>query len=102
MGTECPLKPSNHPIQEKDGFGWDARMQGFVLSSFSFGYVTTQLVGGVLAEQFGGKWIFGTCILVCSTLEFLIPMAANANVFALMAIRAIQGCTRQTHVNRLC
>ena len=64
MGTECPVEHSNLPIEEKEGFDWDARMQGLVLSSFSFGYVTTQLVGGILAEQFGGKWIFGVCILV--------------------------------------
>ena len=90
-GTECPVEPSDELMEEGDGgFDWDAQMQGLVLSSFSFGYVTTQLVGGVLAERFGAKWIFGVCILLCSLLEFLVPVAAKGNVFSLMGVRAIQ------------
>ena len=95
------MKHIDHPIQETEGFDWDARMQGLVLSSFSFGYVTTQLIGGILAERFGGKWIFGVCILVCSVLEFVIPLAAKFNIFALMAVRAIQECMtklRESHL----
>ena len=85
------MEQSNDLIEEKDGFDWDAQMQGLVLSSFSFGYITTQLVGGILAERFGAKWIFGVCILLCSLLEFAVPLAAKGNVFALMGVRAIQG-----------
>ena len=89
--TECLIEHSNGIMEDKHGFNWDAQMQGLVLSSFSFGYITTQLIGGILAERFGAKWIFGVCILVCSLLEFVIPLAANGNVFALMGVRAIQG-----------
>ena len=90
-GSECLMEQSKVLMEDRDGFNWDAQMQGLVLSSFSFGYVTTQVVGGVLAERFGAKWIFGVCILICSALEFLIPVAAYGNVFALMGVRAIQG-----------
>ena len=90
-GTECLIEESNEIMEEKNGFNWDAQMQGLVLSSFSFGYITTQLVGGILAERFGAKWIFGVCILFCSLLEFVIPLAANRSIFALMGVRAIQG-----------
>ena len=85
------MEQSNDLIEEnKEGFNWDAQVQGLVLSSFSFGYITTQIVGGILAERFGAKWIFGVCIFVCSALEFVIPVAAKGNVFALMGVRAMQ------------
>ena len=91
MGTECHSEQSNNLIDEKSGFDWNAQTQGLVLSSFSVGYFSTQLVGGILAERLSAKWIFGTCLFICFGLEFLIPLAANVNVLALMAVRAVQG-----------
>ena len=93
MGTECLSEQSNDLIEQKGGFDWDAQTQGLVLSSFSFGYFSTQFVGGILAERFSAKWIFGICLFICFVLEFFIPLAANVNVFALMGVRAIQGGT---------
>ena len=43
-----------------------------MLSSFSFGYITIQIVIGILAKHFWGKLISGGCIFVCSFLEFVI------------------------------
>ena len=91
IGIECHSEQSINLIEEKGGFDWDAQTQGLVLSSFSFGYFSTQLIGGILAEQFNAKWIFGVCLFICFALEFVIPLAANGSVFVLMGARAIQG-----------
>jgi len=40
-------------------FGWSPTTQGLVLSSFFVGYLTTQILGGVLSDKFGGKWVLG-------------------------------------------
>jgi MFS family permease len=40
-------------------FEWDEFTRGIVLSAFSYGYVTTQIVGGRLAERYGIKRIYG-------------------------------------------
>ncbi|POG59204.1 hypothetical protein GLOIN_2v856345 [Rhizophagus irregularis DAOM 181602=DAOM 197198] len=40
-------------------FGWSSTTQGLVLSSFFVGYLTTQVLGGALADKFGGKWVLG-------------------------------------------
>ncbi|WP_222927465.1 MFS transporter [Qipengyuania marisflavi] len=35
-------------------YGWDMSTQGLVLSSFFVGYLLTQIVGGRLADRYGG------------------------------------------------
>ena len=40
-------------------FGWSSTTQGLVLSSFFVGYLSTQVLGGALADKFGGKWVLG-------------------------------------------
>ena len=36
-------------------FGWDSFFSGLVLSSFWAGYALTQILGGKLADKFGGQ-----------------------------------------------
>ena len=38
---------------------WGMRTQGMVLSSFFVGYLLLQIVGGLLADRFGGKVVLG-------------------------------------------
>jgi MFS family permease len=85
----------------QDGpFNWDETTQGYVLGSFFYGYVVTQIPGGRLAELFGGKWIFGAGILVTSVFTLLTPLAANLSFYALIAVRVIEG--QLTHMNHRC
>ena len=91
MGIECQFNHSGDLSEDKGGFNWDAQTQGLALSSFSFGYFSSQLIGGILAERFSGKWILGVCLFICSVLEFVIPLAAHYNVWLLIGMRAIQG-----------
>ena len=35
-------------------FDWDSRQQGIVLSSFFYGYICTQFIGGIIAAKIGG------------------------------------------------
>ena len=39
-------------------FDWGPFTQGQVLAAFSYGYVTTQVIGGRLAEKFGIKKVY--------------------------------------------
>lgn len=41
-------------ITEQD-FPWDTKQRGLVLSSFFYGYVTTQILGGYFASRIGGN-----------------------------------------------
>ena len=72
-------------------FNWDANTQAFILGAFFYGYILTQVPGGWLAERFGGKWLFGVGILCTSVLTLLTPLAARTHVYALVAVRVMEG-----------
>ncbi|GIX82935.1 hypothetical protein CDAR_209881 [Caerostris darwini] len=72
-------------------YDWSTETQGLILSSFYYGYVVTQLPGGILCERLGAKWIFGVGVMITSSLYLLIPLAASWGVGALIAIRILQG-----------
>ncbi|CAG0922893.1 unnamed protein product [Notodromas monacha] len=60
-----------------DKFAWDESTQSWILSSVFIGYITTQLLGGRLAERFGGKLVLGVPMLLAGLLSLLTPVAAK-------------------------
>lgn len=79
--------------QEADGeFKWTASTQGYILSSFFYGYVLTQIPFGMLAKRFGALGFLGWGMLLNSVFAFVVPIAARqGGVFWLCVIRFIQG-----------
>ncbi|RIB20176.1 major facilitator superfamily domain-containing protein [Gigaspora rosea] len=43
-------------------FNWDHSIQGYVSSAFYIGYFTTLIIGGVIADKFGGKRVLSVGI----------------------------------------
>ena len=64
---------------------------GFVLSSFFYGYIVTQIPGGWLAAKYSGKNLFGFGILMTSLLTLVTPIAARYNVYLLTSLRMAEG-----------
>ncbi|XP_042874629.1 sialin-like isoform X2 [Penaeus japonicus] len=78
--------------QEKEGeMEWDEVTQGLVLASFFYGYALTQIVGGRLADLYGTRWVFGSCIFSGGICAVLSPLAARTHYAAFIALRIIQG-----------
>ncbi|XP_050541052.1 vesicular glutamate transporter 1 [Daktulosphaira vitifoliae] len=75
----------------KSEFDWGPELRGAVLSSFFYGYITTQLIGGLLASKFGGVRMIGYGILNTAFLTIITPMAARYSVFAVLVLRVIEG-----------
>ena len=72
--------------------GWGERAVGLVQSSFLWGYALTPLVGGWLADRYGGKIVLGVGITLWSLATLLTPAAAAAGTLApLLATRATMG-----------
>ena len=64
---------------------------GWILSSFFFGYLITQVPGGWLAERYGGRWIFGIGIVMTAVLTLFTPLAVYWHIGALIAVRVAEG-----------
>ncbi|OWF49145.1 Sialin [Mizuhopecten yessoensis] len=93
---ECPDPVNNvttKPTANKAmDFDWDEATQGLILSSFFYGYVATQIPGGMLSERFGGKHLVGFGILIMAILTILTPLvAAEFGTWALITTRVIEG-----------
>jgi ACS family sodium-dependent inorganic phosphate cotransporter len=78
-------------IPMAEDFGWSPRTQGTVLSSFFMGYLMLQIVGGRLADRFGGKIVLGAGVLLWSLFTVLTPPAALAGFGILLATRVAMG-----------
>ena len=72
--------------------GWGERAVGLVQSSFLWGYALTPLVGGWLADTYGGKVVLGGGIAIWSLATLFTPFAASAESLApLLVTRATMG-----------
>jgi len=71
--------------------GWSLDTQGLVLSSFFIGYLLLQVVGGRLADRFGGKVVLGAGVLLWSLFTFLTPPAAMVGLGILIVTRIAMG-----------
>ena len=65
--------------------------QGLVLSSFSWGYITSQIVGGRLSELYGFKAVYGLGLTVPMVLMLLHPVAARTSVWLFICLRVVTG-----------
>lgn len=93
-GTECPghadpaVRKHNHTASV---YNWDSETQGWILSSFFYGYIVTQVPGGYLAGRFGPKWLMGLGILGTVIFTLLTPVAADLGAGYLIAVRVLEG-----------
>ncbi|KAM3851902.1 sialin isoform 4-T4 [Vipera latastei] len=72
-------------------YPWDAEMQGWILGSFFYGYIITQVPGGYLARQFGAKLLLGFGILGTAVFTLFTPLAADLGAGFLIAVRVLEG-----------
>lgn len=70
---------------------WSPEMQGRVLSAFFVGYLLLQVVGGRLADRYGGKAVLAGGVLCWSLFTMLTPPAAAAGFAVLIVARVLMG-----------
>ncbi|XP_012787603.1 sialin isoform X1 [Sorex araneus] len=91
---ECPEhSPSIKVLHNQTGkrYQWDAETQGWILGSFFYGYIITQIPGGYIASKVGGKLLLGFGVLSTSVFTLFTPIAADFGVGTLIALRALEG-----------
>ncbi|XP_030627244.1 sialin [Chanos chanos] len=84
-----PVRPThNHTASV---YNWDHETQGWILGSFFYGYILTQIPGGYLARKYGAKWLLGLGILGTVIFTLLTPVAADLGPGYLIAVRVLEG-----------
>lgn len=78
-------------VQMSEEYGWQPSSKGIFLSSFFWGYITTQLVGGVAARKLGAKFMLSFVVVVPSIFTMLIPLVAAWSPVLFVACRVIIG-----------
>ena len=63
----------------------------FILGSFFWGYICTELPGGRLAEVIGARKVFGYSMLVSSFVTLLTPLAATFGYEMVAGLRVVLG-----------
>lgn len=72
-------------------FNWNSATVGLIQSSFFWGYLLTQIVGGIWADKIGGKKVLGFGVIWWSIATVLTPIAARLGLPFLLVMRAFMG-----------
>lgn len=72
-------------------FDWGPELRGAVLSSFFYGYISTQLIGGLLGSKLGGVKLIGYGVLSTAVLTIFTPVAARYSVYLVIVLRIVEG-----------
>ncbi|VVC37042.1 Major facilitator superfamily,Major facilitator superfamily domain [Cinara cedri] len=75
----------------KSEFQWGSEVRGVVLSSFFYGYICTQMIGGIIGSKIGGVKLIGYGILSTAIFTTLTPIAARYSVYLLIVLRIVEG-----------
>lgn len=100
MGKLRFLKNVSVAVSQVMEFDWNEKTQGLVLSSFFWGYVVTQMPGGMFADKYGGKATLGLGMLLSSIGTIITPFVARTyGPAALIVLRVVIGLAQvKTHL----
>lgn len=61
MTENRTVEHANGSVTFEQYFDWNSKQQGLVLSSFFYGYICTQFIGGYIASRIGGN-VVSKCV----------------------------------------
>lgn len=70
---------------------WSADIQSYVLASFYWAYIISQIIGGQATQKLGTKRVFGYAQLATALCSLCIPWASETHYGIVIALRSIQG-----------
>ncbi|KAL7636796.1 UNVERIFIED_CONTAM: hypothetical protein RMT77_012552 [Armadillidium vulgare] len=91
MGVAVVEMTANSSLTGKKEIEWTDDVIGVVDSSFFWGYIITQIPGGIIASRIPAHSVFGTAIATSSFLNMLIPGASRLSPAAVIVVRILQG-----------
>ncbi len=84
----CNQEPLDGTLREKK-LNWSEAEQGLALGAYYYGFATTHIFGGRLAERsrWGPKWIIATGLVGAAIFNALLPVTARLNFVVFVVIR---------------
>lgn len=67
-----------HLLKIADGgnrFQWSQQLQGLILSSFFWGYILSEIPGGILVQKYGAKIVLFVSTFLSAVIVALTPLA---------------------------
>lgn len=77
-------------VPMSDEYRWSLLCQGWILSAFAFGYITSQVLGSRVARRYGGRATMAGAVLLWSVSTLATPLVAWSLPLLLMC-RALLG-----------
>lgn len=62
-----------------------------IIGGFFYGYLLTSLIGGALAERFGGRHVVGIALLASGILTAISPLVAQDKFLPMFLVRVAIG-----------
>ncbi|XP_014769636.1 uncharacterized transporter slc-17.2 [Octopus bimaculoides] len=89
---ECSSS-DNHSINQnfKGEFEWSDTLQSNMLAGYFYGYVITNILGGLLADKYGGKRVVAGSILSAGILTILHPSLSRISGYITLVLRILTG-----------
>lgn len=72
-------------------FEWDEHQQNTVMGAFFWLHMILQIPGGLIAQKYGAKFVFGFSNGFVALLTCVIPLSAKFHYKALVVVRVAQG-----------
>lgn len=70
---------------------WSGLIQSYILASFYWAYIVSQIVGGLATQKLGTKRVFGYAQLATALCSLSIPWASETHFGLVIGLRFIQG-----------
>lgn len=91
----CYTVEEESPDSERIDYGgtleWSEDIQSYVLASFYWAYIISQIVGGLATQKLGTKRVFGYAQLATALCSLCIPWASETHYGIVIALRSVQG-----------
>lgn len=91
MVSEKLLGNATENGSDDDSFNWSKTDQGLLLSAYFYGYIFPNLLGGFLADKFGGRLVIFSGMFLSAIVTGLSPFAASDNFVFMFAARFVLG-----------
>lgn len=90
---------SNLLFQDYGGtLEWSGKIQSYILASFYWAYIVSQIVGGLATQKLGTKRVFGYAQLATALCSLSIPWASETHFGLVIGLRFVQGFASVSHI----